>query len=85
MRQKGKRTKGIEQAQPFEEMSTVNPHAAGVEIGAEENEHPTLPGSAGLAAPRRAGDCPSLLPFRQSCAREARSLLCPVRGRSGLR
>ncbi len=36
MRQKGKRTKGIEQAHPFEGMSKVNPHAAGVDIGAEE-------------------------------------------------
>jgi len=31
MRQKGKRTKGIEQAHPFEGMSKVNPHAAGVQ------------------------------------------------------
>src|SRR3972149_6852806 len=36
MRQKSKRTKGIEQAHPFEGMSKVNPHAAGVDIGAEE-------------------------------------------------
>jgi hypothetical protein len=36
MRQKSKRTKGIEQAHPFDGMSKVNPHAAGVDIGAEE-------------------------------------------------
>jgi hypothetical protein len=36
MRQKSKRTKGIEQAHPFEGMSKVNPHASGVDIGAEE-------------------------------------------------
>lgn len=36
MRQKGKRTKGIEQAHPFDGMSKVNPNAAGVDIGAEE-------------------------------------------------
>jgi len=31
MRRKGKRTKGIEQAQPFAGLSKVNPHAAGVD------------------------------------------------------
>ena len=36
MRKKSKRTKGIEQAHPFEGMSQVNPNAAGVDIGAEE-------------------------------------------------
>jgi hypothetical protein len=36
MRKKGKRTKGIEQAQPFDGLSKVNPRAAGVDIGAEE-------------------------------------------------
>jgi hypothetical protein len=36
MRLKEKRTKGIEQARPFEGMSKVNPHAAGVDISAEE-------------------------------------------------
>src|SRR5512133_1218196 len=36
MRQKSKRTKGIEQAHPFEGMSRIHPHAAGVDIGAEE-------------------------------------------------
>jgi transposase len=36
MRRKGKRTKGIEQAHPFDGMSRVNPQAAGVDIGAEE-------------------------------------------------
>ena len=36
MRQKSKRTKGIEQAHPFDGMSKVNPHASGVDIGAEE-------------------------------------------------
>lgn len=36
MRQKSKRTKGIEQAHPFDGMSKVNLHAAGVDIGAEE-------------------------------------------------
>jgi hypothetical protein len=36
MRQKGKRTKRIEVAHPFEGMSKVNPCAAGVDIGAEE-------------------------------------------------
>jgi transposase len=33
---KSKRTKGIEQAHPFDGLSKVNPHAAGVDIGAEE-------------------------------------------------
>lgn len=36
MRRKGKRTKGIEQAHPFDGMSRVNANAAGVDIGAEE-------------------------------------------------
>jgi transposase len=36
MRAKSKRTKGIEQAHPFDGLSKVNPHAAGVDIGAEE-------------------------------------------------
>jgi len=36
MRKKGKRTKGIEQAHPFDGMSKVNPNAAGVDVGAEE-------------------------------------------------
>jgi hypothetical protein len=36
MRKKSKRTKGIEQAHPFDGMSKVNPNAAGVDIGAEE-------------------------------------------------
>ena len=36
MRRKGKRTKGIEQAQPFDGLRKVNPHAAGVDIGADE-------------------------------------------------
>jgi len=36
MRRKSKRTKGIEQAHPFDGMSKVNPQAAGVDIGAEE-------------------------------------------------
>lgn len=36
MRSKGKRTKGIEQAHPFDGMGKVNPHAAGIDIGAEE-------------------------------------------------
>lgn len=36
MRQKSKRTKGIEEAHPFAGMSKVNPNAAGVDIGAEE-------------------------------------------------
>ena len=33
---KSRRTKGIEQAHPFDGLSKVNPHAAGVDIGAEE-------------------------------------------------
>jgi transposase len=33
---KSKRTKGIEQAHPFDGLSKVNPQAAGVDIGAEE-------------------------------------------------
>jgi len=36
MRQRGRRTKGIEEAHPFAGMSRVNPNAAGVDIGAEE-------------------------------------------------
>jgi len=36
MKKKSKRTKGIEQAHPFDGMSKVNPNAAGVDIGAEE-------------------------------------------------
>jgi transposase len=36
MRRKSGRTKGIEQAHPFDGMSKVNPNAAGVDIGAEE-------------------------------------------------
>lgn len=36
MRGKSKRTKGIEQAHPFDGLSKVNPSAAGVDIGAEE-------------------------------------------------
>jgi len=36
MGKKGKRTKGIEEAQPFAGMSQVNPNAAGVDIGAVE-------------------------------------------------
>jgi len=36
MRRKSGRTKGIEQAHPFDGMSRVNPKAAGVDIGAEE-------------------------------------------------
>ncbi len=36
MRQKSKRTKGIEEAHPFSGMSHVNPNAAGVDIGAIE-------------------------------------------------
>jgi len=36
MRQRGKRTKGIEEAHPFAGMSQVNQDAAGVDIGAEE-------------------------------------------------
>ncbi|MCI0553888.1 MAG: IS110 family transposase [Anaerolineae bacterium] len=36
MRQKKKRTQGIEEAHPFSGMSRVNPNAAGVDIGAVE-------------------------------------------------
>ena len=36
MRQRGRRTKGMEEAHPFAGMSQVNPHAAGIDIGAEE-------------------------------------------------
>ena len=36
MRQRGRRTKGMEEAHPFAGMSQVNPNAAGVDIGAEE-------------------------------------------------
>lgn len=36
MRQRGRRTKGIEEAHPFAGMSQVNGDAAGVDIGAEE-------------------------------------------------
>ena len=36
MRKKSKRTKGIEQAHPFDGMSRVNPHTAGADIGADE-------------------------------------------------
>lgn len=36
MRQRGRRTKGMEEAHPFAGMSRVNPDAAGVDIGAEE-------------------------------------------------
>lgn len=36
MRQKSKRTRGIEEAHPFSGMSRVNPNAAGVDIGAVE-------------------------------------------------
>jgi transposase len=36
MRQKSKRTQGIEEAHPFSGMSRVNPNAAGVDIGAVE-------------------------------------------------
>jgi len=36
MKRKGKRTRGVEEARPFEGMSRVNPNAAGVDIGAEE-------------------------------------------------
>lgn len=36
MRSKSKRTKGIEQAHPFDGLSKVHPNAAGVDIGAEE-------------------------------------------------
>jgi len=36
MRQRGKRTKGMEEAHPFAGMSQVNANAAGMDIGAEE-------------------------------------------------
>jgi len=36
MRRKSKRTKGVEEARPFEGMSRVNENAAGVDIGASE-------------------------------------------------
>jgi len=36
MKQKSKRTKGIEEAHPFSGMSRIHPHAAGVDIGAIE-------------------------------------------------
>lgn len=36
MRQRGRRTKGMEEAHPFRGMSEVNENAAGVDIGAEE-------------------------------------------------
>jgi transposase len=36
MRQRGRRTRGIEEAHPFAGMSQVNANAAGVDIGAEE-------------------------------------------------
>lgn len=36
MRQRGRRTKGMEEAHPFAGMSQVNANAAGVDIGAEE-------------------------------------------------
>lgn len=36
MRQRGRRTKGMEEAHPFMGMSQVNANAAGVDIGAEE-------------------------------------------------
>jgi hypothetical protein len=36
MRQRGRRTKGMEEAHPFAGMSQVNQGAAGVDIGAEE-------------------------------------------------
>jgi len=36
MRQRGRRTKGLEEAHPFAGMSRVNENAAGVDIGAEE-------------------------------------------------
>lgn len=36
MSRKGKRTQGIEKAHPFTGMSRINPHAAGVDIGAVE-------------------------------------------------
>ena len=36
MKRKSKRTKGMEEARPFEGMSKVNENAAGVDIGATE-------------------------------------------------
>ena len=36
MKQKRKRTKGIEEARPYDGLSKVNHHAAGVDIGATE-------------------------------------------------
>jgi len=36
MRQRGRRTKGMEEAHPFAGMSQVNENAAGIDIGAEE-------------------------------------------------
>jgi len=36
MSRKGQRTKGLEKTHPFQEMSCVNPNAAGVDIGAVE-------------------------------------------------
>jgi hypothetical protein len=36
MSRKGRRTKGMEEAHPFAGMSRINPHAAGVDIGAVE-------------------------------------------------
>ena len=36
MARKGQRTKGMEKAHPFKGMSRVNPHAAGMDIGAVE-------------------------------------------------
>jgi hypothetical protein len=36
MARKGKRTKGIEKAQPFAGLNRVNPHAAGLDIGSVE-------------------------------------------------
>jgi len=36
MRKKGKRTKGMEEARPFDGLSKVNLNAAGVDIGATE-------------------------------------------------
>ena len=36
MIRKSKRTKGLEEARPFEGMSKVNQNAAGVDIGARE-------------------------------------------------
>jgi len=36
MKQKSKRTKGVEEARPYEGLSKVNHHAAGVDIGAAE-------------------------------------------------